>query len=102
MWDFFVVISPRLVLGSLPIYCISAAASSILVCNRAKTEHLLVGLKVAGGAFVASIILAVNISASLNFGLLIVRLFCYIIGGSVGAYYVLKKQIRRGDRSNLS
>jgi hypothetical protein len=83
------------------IYISGSAVSSYLVCKRTSSNHLMVGLKLAGLAWLFSLILMLSSTTGPTLGTAMMLLVCYLAGGLAGAYMALRSELRprRADRA---
>ncbi|UCH58098.1 MAG: hypothetical protein JSV18_04175 [Candidatus Bathyarchaeota archaeon] len=75
------------------IYLLSGAAASYLVCTRASSKHLVVGLKVAALSWVFSLFLAFSATPAPTLGMVTALLVTLAAGGLAGAYLVLRVRL---------
>lgn len=76
------------------IFLSGGIVASYLVCKRASSRHLGVGLKVAAIEWIFSIILMLSITAEPTVELAITLLVCFAAGGVAGAYLALRSRLR--------
>jgi hypothetical protein len=76
------------------IYLSGGIVSSYLVCKRASSKRLLVGLKFAFGAWGFSLFMMLSSTTGPTIGLAIVLLIIFIAGGLAGAYLALRSELR--------
>lgn len=76
------------------IYLSGSIVSSYLVCKRASSKRLLVGLKFAFGAWAFSLFMMLSSTTGPTIGLAIVLLIIFIAGGLAGAYLALRSELR--------
>ena len=83
------------------IYISGSAVSSYLVCKRTSSNHLMVGLKLAGLAWLFSLIMMLSSTTGPTLGSAVMLLVCYLAGGLAGAYMALMSELRprRADRA---
>lgn len=83
------------------IYISGSAVSSYLVCKRTSSNHLMVGLKLAGLAWLFSLIMMLSSTTGPTLGSAVMLLVCYLAGGLAGAYMALRSELRprRADRA---
>lgn len=83
------------------IYISGSALSSYLVCKRTSSNHLMVGLKLAGLAWLFSLIMMLSSTTDPTLGAAMMLLVCYLAGGLAGAYMALRSELRprRADRA---
>ena len=92
-----------LALASYIIYLSGGIVASYLVCKRASSRHLSVGLKFAVVTWAFSIVLMLSIATEPTVGLAIALLVCFAAGGVAGAYLALRSTLRpRRVRSEAS
>lgn len=80
--------------ASYVIYLLGGIVASYLVCKRASSRQLIVGLKFAAIAWAFSIIMMLSIAAEPTVGLAVALLVCFAMGGVAGAYLALKSRLR--------
>lgn len=80
--------------ASYVIYLSGGIVASYLVCKRASSKQLTVGLKFAALAWAFSLILMLSITAEPTIGLAVVLLVCFAMGGVAGAYLALRSRLR--------
>ena len=76
------------------VFIVGSAVTSFLVCRRASSGHLNVGLKLAIVDFVFSITFMLSM-VDPSVGLLVTLLICFFSGSFLGAYLALKSKLRR-------
>lgn len=83
------------------IYISGSAVSSYLVCKRTSSNHLMIGLKLAGLAWLFSLIMMLSSTTGPTLGSAVMLLVCYLAGGLAGAYIALRSELRprRADRA---
>jgi hypothetical protein len=83
------------------VYISGSAVSSYLVCKRTSSNHLMVGLKLAGLAWLFSLIMMLSSTTGPTLGSAVMLLVCYMAGGLAGAYMALRSELRprRADRA---
>ena len=83
------------------IYISGSAVSSYLVCKRTSSNHLMIGLKLAGLAWLFSLIMMLSSTTGPTLGSAVMLLVCYLAGGLAGAYMALRSELRpsRADRA---
>ncbi len=83
------------------IYISGSAVSSYLVCKRTSSNHLMVGLKLAGLAWLFSLIMMLSSTTGPTLGSAVMLLICYLAGGLAGAYMALRSELRprKADRA---
>jgi peptidoglycan/LPS O-acetylase OafA/YrhL len=78
---------------SYVVFVAGGAVASYLVCKRAGSNHLFVGLKVVGLAWIFSaVFMPATSEASINLAL--VMLVCFVIGGLSGTYLARRMSLR--------
>lgn len=80
--------------ASYLIYLSGGAVASYLVCKRAASGHLVVGIKVAGVSWLISLVLLLSNVAEPTPGLALALLVCFMMGGIAGAYLALRSRLR--------
>lgn len=103
IWSMILTYSPNLI-SRIPIvilaviaytiYISGSAVSSYLVCKRTSSNHLMVGLKLAGLAWLFSLILMLSSTTGPTLGSAVMLLVCYMAGGLAGAYMALRSELR--------
>jgi predicted membrane channel-forming protein YqfA (hemolysin III family) len=78
----------------LPLWVVSAAVATYLVCMRATSNHLVTGAKTALVSILIGFVM-VPVMQSLDFASIALILICYLIGSIGGAYYALREQLKR-------
>lgn len=76
------------------VYVYSGYIASIQVCKRADTNHLNVGLRQAGWAWVMSLII-METMYEFSGGLALVLIICFAAGGFLGGYMTVRKRLNR-------
>jgi len=78
---------------SYVVFVAGGAVASYIVCRRAGSNHLFVGLKVVGLAWIFSaVFMPATSEASIDLAL--VMLVCFVIGGLSGAYFARRTSLR--------
>jgi putative membrane protein (TIGR04086 family) len=92
--DFFSRI-PYVILAFIAyvIYILGSTLASYLVCKRASSKHLMVGLKLTGLAWFFSLIMMLGSTTVPTPTLAIILLVCYGVGGIAGGYLALRSEL---------
>ena len=77
------------------IYLSGGILASYLVCRKASSKHLLVGLKVGAVTWIFSIFFLLSLTFENILGFTFVLLIIYAAGGIAGAYLALRTTLRR-------
>ena len=77
------------------IYLSVGIVSSYLVCKKATSKHLFVGLKFGAVAWVFSIFFLLSSTFENILGFAFVLLVIYAAGGVAGAYFAVRTRLRR-------
>ena len=93
--DLFERIPPVILANaSYVIYLSGGIVSSYLVCKRASSGHIFVGLKLVALTWAFSIVLMLSIATEPSIGLAIVFLVIFTAGGVAGAYLALRSRLK--------
>ncbi len=92
---FFTNISPILLAdASYVIYLLGGITSSYLVCKRAASRHLIVGIKLSIITWIFSLIIMLSLTAEPSIGTAFALLACFVAGDIAGAYLALKSRLK--------
>jgi hypothetical protein len=75
------------------IYLIAAIVASNQVCTRASSKHLIVGIKSALLSWVLSLLIMLSMAPNPTVGLTLSLLLCFLAGGVVGAYLIIRSRL---------
>jgi hypothetical protein len=85
---------------SFVVYIFGAYLAVSQVGKRTDTGHLIVGLKTAIYSWVMAIVIMFTMAAEPTFSLAIVLLVCFLAGGILGGYMLVRKRLKE-RRKNL-
>ena len=80
---------------SYVLYLFATIVASMLVCGRASTGHLVVGVRFAGTAWVLSLFIMITTAPNPTLGLAFSLLVIFAMGGVAGAYLTIRRRMRR-------
>ena len=83
------------------IYLAGSILASYLICKRASTGHLIVGIKFAGSAWVLSLFFMLSMIEQPTLGLAITFLLCFLSGGIAGAYLFRRSMLKKIGASQV-
>ena len=96
--NFFIQFSPSLLADlSYVIYLIATIFTSMQVCRRAKTNHLIVGLKFAVASWIHFLLILISMAPTPTFGLAFSFLLIFIFGSVTGAYLFIRRRIKPSE-----
>jgi len=78
-------------------FLLGAIISSYLVCRRASSKHLSVGLKVAAAASALNLFFVLSSNIENVIGFAVVVLVIFAVGGVAGAYLALKSKFGKKE-----
>jgi len=93
--DVFIVPKGLLTDLSFLIYIFGGYYAATLVCKRADTQHLIVGLKTAGYASVMALVIMLTMISQLNIGIALSMSISLFAGGVLGGYMFVRKRLKR-------
>lgn len=85
----------------IPLWVVSAAVATYLVCMRTTSNHLVTGAKTAVVSIAIGFIM-VPVMQSLDWGSIALILICYLAGSIGGAYYALKTQLKAKKKAAMT
>lgn len=85
---------------SFIVYILGAYLAVTQVGKRTNTQHLIVGLKTAIFSWVMAIVIMLTMAAEPTFSLAIALLVCFLAGGILGGYMLVRKRLE-ARRKNL-
>ena len=80
--------------ASYIIYLSGGVVSSYLVCKRAASKHLIVGVKLSILTWIFSLIIMLSFPAEPSIGTAFALLACFVAGDIAGAYLALKSRLK--------
>lgn len=83
-----------LVVASYVIYLSGGIVASYLVCRRASSRHLFVGIKLAALTWGSSVFTMLSIVTEPTVELVVALLVIFVAGGVAGAYLALRSALR--------
>lgn len=93
--DVFIVPKGLLTDLSFLIYVFGGYYAATLVCKRADTQHLIVGLKTAGYASVMALIIMVTMISQLKISIVLSMSISLFAGGVLGGYMFVRKRLQK-------
>ena len=85
----------------IPLWVVSAAVATYLVCMRTTSNHLITGAKTAVVSIAIGFIM-VPVMQSLDWGSIALVLICYLMGSIGGAYYALNTQLKAKKKAAIT